>query len=105
MVPAGGYVDDVNTVLKKISAKYNKVQESDWVTTSFANDTVKLSPVSLVSECVPDVRGMTLRDAIYLLENAGYRVRYSGRGRVRKQSPSQGSKFYTGQIVSIELGV
>ena len=105
VAPAGGYVDDVNTVLKKISANYNKVQESDWVTTSFANDTVTLSPVSLVSECVPDVRGMTLRDAIYLLENAGYRVRYSGRGRVRKQSPSQGSKFYTGQIVSIELGV
>ena len=105
VAPAGGYVDDVNTVLKKISAKYNKVQESDWVTTSFANDTVTLSPVSLLSECVPDVRGMTLRDAIYLLESSGYRVRYSGRGRVRKQSPAQGSKFYTGQIVSIELGV
>ncbi|UBM57308.1 hypothetical protein LAG90_10805 [Marinilongibacter aquaticus] len=38
---------------------------------------------------MPDVMGMTLRDALPLLENKGYKVRYSGLGKVREFSLSQ----------------
>jgi cell division protein FtsI (penicillin-binding protein 3) len=31
---------------------------------------------------VPDLRGMTLRDALHLLENRGFRVRFEGYGKV-----------------------
>jgi len=34
---------------------------------------------------LPDVRGMTLRDALFILENEGYKVRYKGAGKVSSQ--------------------
>jgi cell division protein FtsI (penicillin-binding protein 3) len=52
---------------------------------------------------VPDVQGMTLRDALYVLENAGLRVAASGRGRVNKQSINPGVKFSHGATIKIEL--
>ena len=40
---------------------------------------------------VPNVVGMGLRDAVYLLESQGYKVETKGRGRIVEQSPSPGS--------------
>ena len=54
---------------------------------------------------VPDVRGMSLRDAMYLLENSGYRVRFSGKGKVLRQSPEHGERYFEGQVVSLEMNM
>jgi cell division protein FtsI (penicillin-binding protein 3) len=40
---------------------------------------------------VPNLKGMSLRDALYVLENRGYRVRYTGRGHVFAQSLEPGT--------------
>jgi cell division protein FtsI (penicillin-binding protein 3) len=48
---------------------------------------------------------MSLRDAVYLLENSGYRVKYNGKGRVLRQSPAHGARYVEGQIVSLELNM
>jgi cell division protein FtsI (penicillin-binding protein 3) len=48
---------------------------------------------------------MSLRDAIYLLENSGFKVRYSGKGRVLKQSPEHGARVYEGSIVSLGMNM
>ncbi len=52
---------------------------------------------------VPNVKGMTLRDALYILENRGLRVRYSGRGRVVSQSQTPGSKALKNSTIVLEL--
>jgi len=52
---------------------------------------------------VPDVNGMGLRDAIYVLENAGLKVITIGRGKVTTQSISPGSAFNKGQKITIQL--
>ena len=41
---------------------------------------------------VPDLRGMSLRDALYILENKGFRVSFKGAGKVVDQSLPPGSK-------------
>ncbi len=41
---------------------------------------------------VPNLKGMTLRDALYVLENRGYKVTYSGRGHVVSQSLEPGTE-------------
>jgi cell division protein FtsI (penicillin-binding protein 3) len=46
---------------------------------------------------------MTLRDAIYLLENAGLKVALAGRGRVSSQSISPGTKYSKGATIKLEL--
>lgn len=44
---------------------------------------------------VPNVIGMGLRDAVYLLESHGYKVESKGRGKIVEQSPAAGSKINT----------
>ena len=52
---------------------------------------------------VPDVQGMGAADALFMLENAGLRVNFSGRGKVTSQSLVAGSSFTKGQTISITL--
>lgn len=52
---------------------------------------------------VPDLVGMGLKDAIYAIENNGYRCEYSGTGHVAKQSPAAGTKYEKGKTISIVL--
>lgn len=42
---------------------------------------------------VPDVKGMGLRDAVYVLENIGMRVKVHGAGKVYRQSMRPGAKL------------
>jgi cell division protein FtsI (penicillin-binding protein 3) len=44
----------------------------------------------------PDVTGMGARDAVYLLENRGLRVRLVGRGKVKRQSYPAGKDIVKG---------
>ena len=55
-------------------------------------------------DIVPDVNGMTFRDAIYLLEKSGLKVSYEGKGRVVKQSLSAGARVSKGDRIFLMLG-
>jgi cell division protein FtsI (penicillin-binding protein 3) len=100
-----GYRDDINEVLGNLNVRYRRTAKEDWVATRESGDTVRLVGLKVNQGLVPDVRGMSLRDAVYLLENSGYRVRHSGKGKVLRQSPQHGAKYFEGQIVSIELNM
>ena len=52
---------------------------------------------------VPGVVGMGAKDAVYLLERKGLRVRLQGTGRVRSQSIAQGQPVRKGQTVVLKL--
>jgi len=52
---------------------------------------------------VPDVRGMGVKDAVYILENQGMRVSFSGNGVVKKQSIKAGDKIIKGSKIVLEL--
>ncbi len=51
----------------------------------------------------PDVVGMGLKDAVYLLENKGLKVSVTGRGRVMNQSLAAGTIYRKGQKITIAL--
>ena len=53
---------------------------------------------------VPNVRGMGARDAVYLMEKKGIKVRINGRGRVIEQSLAPGDKVKKGMECSLRLG-
>jgi cell division protein FtsI (penicillin-binding protein 3) len=46
---------------------------------------------------------MGLKDAVYLLENKGFKTIVSGRGKVINQSIVAGSNFKKGQKISLVL--
>jgi cell division protein FtsI (penicillin-binding protein 3) len=52
---------------------------------------------------VPNVLGMGLKDALYILENRGLRVRFEGVGMVKRQSLSPGTRATQGSTIVIEL--
>lgn len=52
---------------------------------------------------VPDLKGMGLKDAIFAIENNGYRCSYEGIGHVVKQTPAAGTQYKKGQTISIVL--
>jgi cell division protein FtsI (penicillin-binding protein 3) len=52
---------------------------------------------------VPEVTGMGLSDALYVLGNAGYKVSARGSGTVMKQSVTAGSAIPKGSKIIIEL--
>jgi cell division protein FtsI (penicillin-binding protein 3) len=100
-----GYRADINEVLKNLEVRYERTSDEDWVATRESGDTVRLAGIKIQKGLVPDVRGMSLRDAIYLLENSGIRVKYNGKGRVLRQSPEHGARSYEGTIVSLEMNM
>ena len=52
---------------------------------------------------VPSVVGMGAKDAVYLLESKGLRVRLNGIGKVRNQSIAGGSRLIKGQTIALTL--
>lgn len=54
---------------------------------------------------VPDVVGMGLKDAIYLLEKSGLVVSFSGVGVVQSQSFKPGTRVSRGSLISLRLGI
>ena len=100
-----GSRSDINEVLRNLDVRYKRTADDDWVATRESGDTIRLAGVRLQKGLVPDVRGMSLRDAIYLLENSGLRVRYSGKGRVLRQSPEHGARYDEGTVVSLEMNM
>jgi cell division protein FtsI (penicillin-binding protein 3) len=46
---------------------------------------------------------MGLQDAIYLLENKGLKVEFTGRGAVKRQSIPNGTKIIPGTTIKLEL--
>lgn len=53
---------------------------------------------------VPDVNGMGARDAVYMMEKRGMKVRLNGRGKVLEQSVAPGDKVRKGMICNLRLG-
>ena len=100
-----GYREDINEVLKNLNVRYRRTADDDWVATRESGDTIRLAGIKLQKGLVPDVRGMSLRDAVYLLENSGLRVRYSGKGRVLRQSPEHGARYSVGSVVSLDMNM
>lgn len=67
---------------------------------------MKEEPISISKEPgspVPDVKGLGLKDALYAIENNGYRCSHNGTGHVISQTPAAGVKLNKGQTISITL--
>jgi cell division protein FtsI (penicillin-binding protein 3) len=100
-----GYRADINEVLKNLDIRYRRTADDDWVATRESGDTVSLAGLKMQPGLVPDVRGMSLRDAVYLLENKGLRVKISGKGKVLRQSPEHGARYNEETVVSLEMNM
>lgn len=102
-----GLKRDFQTIFRELDMELDGLRdarETDWViTASNEAEHVVVKPRRITFSTVPNVRGMGLRDALYILENSGLKVGVSGTGMVQKQSLQPGSEVPKGSYVQIEL--
>lgn len=80
--------------------------EGEWMDTEAADSIVVMTPRNIVDEAsgmVPNVLGMGMRDALFILENHGLRVRTVGSGMVKRQSIPPGSRVGPNNTIILEL--
>ena len=90
-----GDSDDVTEISRRLSAKHtSEAKDNEWSRAKIDNEgKSSVSGVEFAVGTVPDVRGMGLSDALYLLESVGLNVTHSGYGSVRTQSLDAGRKI------------
>jgi cell division protein FtsI (penicillin-binding protein 3) len=80
------------------------VPTSLWVRGKEENGICVVNEQRLSKEKVPNVIGLTIKDAIYMLENLGMKVKFSGKGKVVRQSIAPGTKFdKKNSVIVLEL--
>lgn len=99
-----GETDDLKTICNEIGISNHSKQDSKWAKARIANNSIAWRSVDSGKNLVPDVKGMKLRDALYILENKSLKVKYSGSGRVQEQSLLPGSSLKATNTIEIKLG-
>lgn len=100
----GGNIDYVRRVADKFSPRVSFTDRHGWGavrTDSLHNVDIHTSEADRTT--MPDVVGMGLKDALYMLESRGLHVTFTGKGSVRSQSIPAGRKIRAGQHVAITL--
>lgn len=97
-----GNSNELKSIYQFFGAKINSVN-TEWSKTSVNSNNVLLAENEMQSGIVPDVMGMSLKDALFLLESEGMKVSVEGRGNVIRQSVLAGEKLLKGMSISIEL--
>lgn len=99
-----GNTTDIKNVFKTLNISYrDSATQGDW-SNVFASNYQPVVKVSTVrKQVMPNVKGMGLKDALYLLESMGIKVAVKGRGKVSAQSIAPGSNVVKGTSVILEL--
>ena len=98
-----GNHDELKYLCNELGISNHSSGDEAWVTTRIVNQSIFWKDNEVSLQQIPDVRGMTLRDAIYVLENLGLKVSTEGRGRVAEQSQVPGRKLSKGSRITLTL--
>jgi cell division protein FtsI (penicillin-binding protein 3) len=101
----GGFFDECQYLCNALKIPNHTAPSAtgDFVTATIENQTIVWQDRSIKKGVVPNVSGLRLRDALYILENIGMRVKYLGTGRVVEQSILPQQPYTKGQIITITL--
>ncbi|HLF35789.1 MAG TPA: penicillin-binding protein [Cyclobacteriaceae bacterium] len=98
-----GFKSDLKLICNELGISNHDQTEEEWVRTSTVMNAVNWNGNVYRPGLVPNVMGMTLKDAIFLLENEGLVVSFGGKGRVVSQSQKPGTVSKDGTLINIDL--
>ena len=99
-----GYSTDIKKVYKALNVRFtDSVAQNNWSNVYASNYQPVLKANSVRKQVMPNVRGMGLKDALYLLENMGVKVTIKGKGKIATQSIAPGTSLVNGVTVVLEL--
>ncbi|MCW3078318.1 MAG: Peptidoglycan glycosyltransferase [Bacteroidetes bacterium] len=100
--------NELNGIAKAFFLPVNKT-DSDKYVTQYRQDTTKITLLEnsiesqLKKGLMPNLTGLSAKDALFLLENHGLSVRIVGFGSVKKQSIDAGQKIGRGNKITLTL--
>ncbi|MEO7174537.1 MAG: penicillin-binding transpeptidase domain-containing protein [Saprospiraceae bacterium] len=83
-----GYRKDLDYIFHHLGLKvnYTTTTGSEWAAVAPDSNRLKMQDRPIQKGEIPNVLGMGLRDALFVLENRGYQVLVHGAGRVKSQN-------------------
>ncbi|MDO8967130.1 penicillin-binding protein [Algoriphagus sp.] len=101
---SAGKGEELQGIFDELGIKVKSPGTEDWVKASLISENFDLRINETEKPTVPDVSGMPLRDALFVLENKGLKVNYSGKGRVVEQSLAPGTQLSPNATINLVLG-
>ena len=100
----GGDIAQIRRVAGQLSPRVEFDRRKGWGRVAVDSlSRVRITSIAEDRGVMPDVRGMGLKDALFLLESRNLRVRFSGQGAVIRQSIAPGSRISPGATVALTL--
>lgn len=99
-----GNREDLQKICDVLAIPNKATTSEEWVKAQRKDNAVLWTTDEIAPEVIPNVLGMTLRDAIFLLENYGLKVSHKGSGRITAQSMTPGQKILKGSRITLTLG-
>ena len=102
-----GLASDINKAFRNLGIRYLRTDTSSsvmWLDAEQdANGRVLYHPYALPEGKVPNCKGMTAKDAVFMLEKMGFSVAIEGRGKVVSQSLRQNQPYKKGDKILLTL--
>lgn len=100
-----GYLPDIITISKLFKAKNKDFTSKNetWAEVKILASNLQIHDFDNSDHTVPNLTGMGLRDALYLLESKGLVVEVQGKGSVKHQSLNAGAPIKKGQLITLLL--
>jgi len=96
--------EELNELIDELDIDANVEGQGDWARLAGGKEMEMEVKDVLEKNMIPELYGMGIRDAIYLLENRGIHVSYHGIGRVKSQSVQSGQPIIKGSSIHLTLG-
>ncbi len=100
---AGSY-NDIAFLLRYSKIRFEQAAGNDFIKVETKDSLTTAMPLVIAESKMPEVIGMGARDAVWLLESSGVKVKIVGKGKVKKQSILPGIAIKPGVSCIIELG-
>ncbi len=99
------YQADISTIYSFMRYKtLTDNRQSEWVSANTTSGNfVRLKPQQFENGVVPNVKGMGVKDAVFLIEKQGFLTTIEGKGVVISQSINAGTKLKKGEVVHLVL--
>ncbi|MCE2712724.1 MAG: transpeptidase family protein [Cryomorphaceae bacterium] len=94
---------DLLKAFKFLKIDHQLLTDAEWLRGIKGNKKLQIRAKTIYPTAVPNLVGMNVKDAVYLIESRGMNAQVHGYGKVVKQSIAAGSVLYRGGVIELIL--
>lgn len=98
-----GNKSDLIAVFQSLGVSFDENESGDWVQGVQEKNTLQLQTIKSGTGLVPNVHGMSAKDAVQLVEKTGMHAFVKGYGKVIHQSIKPGTEVVNGRLIQLTL--